>query len=188
MTRPLFLLSGLPYALALAAQPGFPPPLPPLQHTQEVSELRVWPAHPTDRDTLTITFTAFVVSSCSYDQDLQATFLPDRRLDIRPPDQARREDLTLLDLRFALSDSAVCTCDLPAYRTLTVRIPPRPAGDHALVMRGFGMPSRTDFIHTGPWVRFQVAPAGPTHALPEDRPRRPGPSGPCGLQPAADRT
>lgn len=168
MIRSFLLLLGLPCALALPARPGFPPPLPPPQRTQEVSELRVSPAHPTDRDTLTITFTAFVVSSCSYDQDLQATFLPDRRLDIRPPDQVGREDLILLDLRFALSDSAVCTCDLPAYRTLTVRIPPRSAGDHALVMHGFRMPSRTDFVHTGPWVRFQVAPAGPMHALPRD--------------------
>lgn len=168
MIRTLFLLLGLPYALALPAQPGVPPPLPPLQRAQAVSELRVSPTHPTDRDTLTITFTAFVVSSCRYDQDLHATFLPDRRLDIGPPDQARREDLILLDLRFALSDSAVCTCDLPAYRTLTVRIPPRSAGDHALVMRGFGLPSRTDFIHTGPWVRFQVTPAGPMHTVPQD--------------------
>lgn len=110
-----------------------------------------------------------MVSSCGYDQDLRTTFLPDRRLDIGPPDRARRKDLTLLDLRFALSDSAVRTSDLPANRTLTVRIPPRSAGDHALVMRGFGLPSRTDFIHTGPWVRFQVAPAaGPMHAQPQD--------------------
>jgi hypothetical protein len=146
----LFLTALLICPSVLAQPDPSPPPAIP------VSDLRVSPENPTENDTLTISFKAWVVSACGYEYDFQVGLMVgDPR--ILPPGK-RRGPRSRLDLHFALPANAPCTADLPAYRTLTVRIPPLPAGEYALFMRGSGRSDRTDFVNEGPAPLFLVKP------------------------------
>lgn len=156
--KALVALAVLVLPTSVQAQPG-----PTIEHqrmmellarihrAQEVTDLRIAPERPTERDTLTVSFRALVPSACGYVHEVQAIGPSDP-----PPDERREASAVVLNVRFALPANAECTADLAAERLLTVRIPPKPAGTYALRMKGYGSPDRTDFIHDGPDILFTV--------------------------------
>lgn len=132
-----FLLahSLLLHAAITAAQPD---PFPDIR----VNSAAVSPAHPTTSDTLTITYRFVAPSVCRYIRDWTIVSKPGMRRQ--------------LHVRVTRPPHSICTADKEALRTETLRVPPLPAGDYQLMMRGNRRLEGHQFRHGGAPVLFTV--------------------------------